>query len=211
MTTENYTLFWGLNMVSAAVQVTMIELDTHFDMHQVNFGGGEHRNPDYLAINPVGKIPALRLPDGRVMTESAAMLIYLADLHPNSDLFPSPSAPGRPEALRWLLFLATELYPTSCQVYEPEAFADSEAGQRDVFETATARFDAQCALLEAELTEDYLLGPDAGLVDIYLTTILSWHPAPDRLRENCPKLHALTARIRARASVRQAFKMHEML
>ena len=51
-------------------------------LRQVNFGHGEHRNPEYLAVNPVGKIPALRLPDGSVMTESAAILLYLCELAP---------------------------------------------------------------------------------------------------------------------------------
>ena len=105
-------LYWGFNMGSAAAQAIAACAGLPLTLRQVNFGHGEHRSPDYLAINPVGKVPALGLPDGSILTESAAILLYLCELAPDRRLFPAAGDPARPEALRWLFFMASDLYAT---------------------------------------------------------------------------------------------------
>src|SRR5690348_1637278 len=69
--------------------------------------------PEKLArLNPLGQVPVLCLPSGEVMTESAAMALYLGDKHPEADLAPPPGSPGRAAYLRWLVYLATNTYMT---------------------------------------------------------------------------------------------------
>jgi glutathione S-transferase len=65
------------------------------------------------ALNPLGQVPTLVLPDGAVMTESAAILLHLTEIAPHADLAPAPGDPSRPHFLRWLQFLVGAIYPTS--------------------------------------------------------------------------------------------------
>ena len=73
-------------MGSAAVQAALICADLPHQLVQVNFGNSEHKTAECSAINPAGKIPALRLPDGTVLSESGAMMVYLSDLVPERGL-----------------------------------------------------------------------------------------------------------------------------
>ena len=95
---------------------------------QVNFGHGEHPNPKYLTVNPVGKIPSLKRPDGLVAIESAAILLYLAELAPDRRLFPVAGNPTQPEALRWLSFMANDLYATMVIKYHYDDFEADGVG-----------------------------------------------------------------------------------
>ena len=81
-------------MSSAAAQAIAACAGLPLTLRQVNLGHGEHRNPEYLAINPVGKVPALGLPDGSILTESAAILLYLCELTPEKTLFPAIGDPN---------------------------------------------------------------------------------------------------------------------
>src|SRR6185312_1922801 len=67
-------------------------------------------NPAANALNPLNQVPVLVLPTGEVMTESAAMLIYLADQHPHAQLAPAPNERGRADFLRWMAYVSTAIY-----------------------------------------------------------------------------------------------------
>ena len=86
-------LYWGFNMGSAAAEAITAFAGLPLTMRQVNFGHGEHRSLEYLTLNPVGKIPAVGLPDGSILTESAAILLYLCELAPDRRLFPAAGDP----------------------------------------------------------------------------------------------------------------------
>lgn len=100
-----YTLYWGPKMGSAAVQAALIWADLPHQLVQVNFGNSEHKTAKYRAINPAGKIPALRLPDGTVLSESGAMMVYLSDLVPERGLLPGVTAVARAEACGGCFYL----------------------------------------------------------------------------------------------------------
>ena len=97
---SEYVLCFGFNMGSAAAQAIAAWPVLPLTLRQVNLGHGEDRNPEYLAINPVGKVRALSLLDGSILTESAAILLYLCELAADRRLFPEAGGPARPEALR---------------------------------------------------------------------------------------------------------------
>src|SRR5580698_8375133 len=86
---------------------TLQELGVDFEAVTVNLFAGEHRLPEFLAINPAGKVPAL-VDGDLVLTESIAIAVYLADKYPEKTLLPAEPR-GRAEAMRWLLFTTTEL------------------------------------------------------------------------------------------------------
>ena len=80
-----------------------------------------------LALNPLGQVPTLLLPDGRVMTESAAIILHIADAAPQAGLAPAAMDPARPMFLRWLAFVVAALYPTFTYGDDPKRWAGDEA------------------------------------------------------------------------------------
>jgi glutathione S-transferase len=115
---------------SAAVEALLAECGAAFEIIDIL------REPDgtvprsFLQINPRGEVPTLRLADNSIMTESAAMMIYLADLHPATGLAPSITSPLRPRYLRWMLYFATGVYMADLRMYYP-ARHSTDAGHAD--------------------------------------------------------------------------------
>ena len=85
-------------------------------------------------VNPLAQVPTLVLPDGQVLTESAAITLHLGDATQSADLVPAPGESVRPAFLRWLVFLVANIYPTFTYADDPARFVEGEAAQQ-VFET----------------------------------------------------------------------------
>ncbi|MGE3740443.1 MAG: glutathione S-transferase family protein, partial [Geminicoccaceae bacterium] len=112
-----YTLYWSADSGAFAIQAVLEELAAPYRREIVDTARGEQRAPDYLAINPMAQVPALRLPDGTVITETGAMLMHLCDVHPAHGLLPAPGTASRAVANRWLFWLATGLYESDLRYY----------------------------------------------------------------------------------------------
>ncbi len=82
------------------------------DCEEVDYSPGSPTRGRLLAVNPLGQVPALVLPDGRVLTESLAMLHYVDDRAPKAGLIPAPGDPAREAFYRWAVFLVAAVYPT---------------------------------------------------------------------------------------------------
>ena len=107
---------WG----SVLTEAQLVWYDIPFDFHPV---GDLFKDPsarrELEKINPLGQIPTLVLADGRVMTESAAITLWLAEGRKSTDLVPGPEAPERARFLRWLIFITSNIYPTYTYTKEP--------------------------------------------------------------------------------------------
>ena len=104
------TFFHSPNTRSTGVLTLLEELDADYDLHLLNMKAGEQRRPEYLAINPMGKVPAIRHGDALV-TEQGAVFLYLADLFPAAGLAPPMGDPLRGPYLRWLFFYGSSFEP----------------------------------------------------------------------------------------------------
>jgi glutathione S-transferase len=101
-----------------------------------------------LALNPLGQVPTLVLPDGRAMTESAAIILHLADQAPQAGLIPAAKDPARPMFLRWLEFIVAAIYPTFTYGDDPKRWAGDEAAEGYLTERGFAVLDALDAIAE---------------------------------------------------------------
>lgn len=129
------------------------------------------------AVNPRGEVPVLQLPDGSVMTESAAMMIHLCDLHPGAGLAPPPATPERAVFLRWMIYLATTIYMSDLRLFYPQRYTLDLAGVDGIREFARAGMMKEFALYEAALGKGpFLLGDRLSAVDIYAAMLCSWAP-----------------------------------
>jgi glutathione S-transferase len=104
------TLYFAPGSSSMAVHIALHEIGVSFEAKPMSFKGNDLRAPDYLALNPEGKVPTLII-DGRPLTEVAAILYYLAKRFPESALLPRDDIEADAQALSWMSFAASTLHP----------------------------------------------------------------------------------------------------
>jgi glutathione S-transferase len=161
---------------------------TRDDLRQKKLATGE----DYLAINPNGYVPALRLEDGSVLTEAAVMLQYIADQAPGKGLAPPPGSRQRYRLQEWLNFVATELHKGTSPLYNATA--------NDEFKTSLkTRLAARWQhLANAVKDRDFVMG-ELTVVDPYAFYVLrSWQHAHKESLERWPALVSYYKRLAAR-------------
>ena len=146
-----------------------------------------------LAVNPLARVPTLVSPGGEILSESAAIVLHLADLHPDSDLAPPTGHPNRPRFLNRLIWFVSALYPTFTYRDYPERWAPSAADELvanvDDFRRSLWR------QFEAEAGQGaFVLGTRASALDLYVAVMSHWRPGRDWLREHCPRAHTIALR-----------------
>ena len=107
----SFTLYGDLGSGALSAEAALAEAGAPYSFEMVSLDKGEQKSPEFFAINPSGKIPALRLSEGQIVTESAAILLTLADHFPQARLLPPQGSLARAQAYRWLAFMAGEIYP----------------------------------------------------------------------------------------------------
>jgi glutathione S-transferase len=190
---RDITLYHSPNSRSSGVLTLLEELDAPFELQVVNMTAGEQRQTPYLAINPMGKVPAIKHGHA-IITEQVAIYIYLADLFAEAGLAPALDDPLRGPYLRWLVFYAASFEP---------AIVD-RALKRDPAPPTMCPygdFDTMLKTLVDQLAKGpYLLGERFCAADVLWGTALTWTTGwklvPERL-----EISTYLARWSARPSV----------
>lgn len=184
------TLYHAPNTRSTGVRILLEELGAPHRLKVLNMKAGEHREADYLAINPMGKVPALTHGDALV-TEQAAIYLYLADLFPGAGLAPALDDPLRGPYLRWMVYYGSSFEPAVI-----DRALQREAGPRAM--SAYGDFDTVLTtLLGALETGPYLLGERFTAADILWGTALGWTTGFKLVPEE-PAIMAYIARVNGR-------------
>lgn len=110
---RHFTLFHAPQSRSTGALALVHELKADYTLHLLNLKANEQRQPAYLAINPMGKVPAV-LHEGALVTEQVAVYLYLADLYPEAGLAPAFGDPLRGPYLRWIAFYGSSFEPAMC-------------------------------------------------------------------------------------------------
>jgi len=195
-TDRHITLFHSPNSRSAGARILIEELQAEHDLHVLDLKAIQQREPAYLAINPMGKVPALRHGD-TIVTEQAAVYMYLAELYPERDLSPAPGDPLRGAYLRWMVFYG------SC--FEP-AVVD-RAMQRDAGPPSTSPYGSYEAVIDSIERQlrpgPWLLGERFTAADVLWGSALGWICAFN-LMPRSPAVAAYLERFQARPAVQRA-------
>lgn len=180
------------------------EANAPYDIKVVDFQKNEHKSPDYLAVNPMGKIPAI-VDRGTVITESAAICAYLADAYPAAKLAPPADDPKRGTYFRWLFFGAGCLEPAIIDhmFSRPPPSRPSAMGYGNYADTINT--------LEKALTPGpYVLGEEFSAADVYIASGIGWALMMKAI-EPRPTFGAYLARIAQRPAYQRANAQSEAL
>lgn len=202
------TLYYSPKACSLAPHIVLEESGLPYTTHPVNIRAGEHLQPEYLKLNPSGTVPSLGI-DGQVLTESQALLSYLADLVPERELLPRPGTLARARAHEWMNFISSSLHAAYRSVFRPQSFG----GERPEV-VAAVRAQGHERLVRALQTVEqrladadtpYALGQGFSAVDAYLFVFYLWS-FDERLQGEMPerpRYRALAQRVWQREAVRR--------
>lgn len=151
------------------------------------------------AANPLVQLPTVLLPDGTVLTQSAAILLYLDDLVPDAGLVPPPGDPARTRFLRWLAFMVSAIYPTFTYADYPARWVgDDAAAAATLKKKILAYRQTLWRQVEAELEPSpWFLGTRFSALDLYVGAMTRWRPGEAWFAEHCPRLTSVADAVRA--------------
>jgi GST-like protein len=144
-------------------------------------------------VNPIAQVPTLVLPDGTVMTESAAITLYLAELTGEDSLVPAPGSAERPAFLRWLIFIIANIYPTYTYGDDPSRFVSGADAQKDFRRHVDDHRKRMYSVLEDNAGAPWFLGERFSAIDIYVCTLTRWEPGREWFESHAPKLGGIAA------------------
>ena len=197
-----YSLYARAGWGSALVETQLAWYGLPYELEQVGDLFKEPQARDQLApANPVAQIPTLMLPDGTIMTESAAITLLLAERTGRDDLVPQPNAPDRARFLRWLIFLVANIYPTFTCDDEPARFVGGEVGRSTLRAHVDAYAQKLWGILNDEATGPWFLGERFSAIDIFIATMTQWRPHRDWFTGHAPKLAAVASRADAQPAL----------
>ena len=200
-----YTIYWSRHSGSFACEVMLLEVNASHHRCEVDLARDANRAPWFLSINPMAQIPALKLPDDSVLTESAAIMWHLAEAVPDAAITRAVSTPSlRAQLVRWLVFLAAHPYQGEHHYARPQRATTDPNGHKSVREAARIAIDKAWSVVESALNPGpYLLGRAPSAADIFAFMIANWHPEANALWARQPRLAALCDAISERHCVQQ--------
>jgi GST-like protein len=212
-TAPSITVFSEAGSGGVLAEVVLTLLDRPYVLRDValfpELGGAtpeQLTNARRLAqVNPMRQAPTVVIGGdahdrgGLVMTESAAILIGLADLHPDSGLAPPPAHPARAAFLRWMLYIPSQIYPMYWVRDVPARLAgDDSAQQVALAERATERIAACWAAMDAQVRPaPWLAGERMTVLDLYVAVVSRWTPRRRRFYEIAPRMAEVVRRVDA--------------
>jgi GST-like protein len=195
-----YVVYGQKGAGSVPVEATLLLLGTPYELLQPapteNPQAGDLDAEAMARVNPMQQVPALILPNGELMTESAAILIYLADSHPDARLAPALDDPRRPAFLRWMLFVAAQIYGQVWARDDPGRLAAEEAHKAVILERTAERMAHCWRIMDAQVSPGrYILGDDLSVLDLYVTVVSHWGPRRPRFYQEAPKMAEVVRRV----------------
>jgi len=196
-----YVIYGRPGSGSMVVEAALAELGFPHEVRVVERQEDGSLDPALLALNPRGQVPVLVLPDGSAMTETAAMLLHLADAHPGSGLAPLPGSSARAQHDRWLCFFHANVYEAMLRYFYSDRYVIDPAAAETVKAAALSYILQHFALFEAQLgAGPYYNGDNLAMLDLYVWMLAQWVD-PALAGVECPKLARLCQAVAVRPAV----------
>ncbi|MEM9605509.1 MAG: glutathione S-transferase family protein [Pseudomonadota bacterium] len=206
--TGRYRLLGSPDSANLVVRMLLHELDAPFETVWLDRAKREHKQADYLALNPQGLIPVL-VDNGQPIFETAAILLHLCDAH--AAMAP-PSGVARARFLQWLVYLSNTLHADLRACFNADDYVDGAVAEAALLDGMRRRFTGHLQLIEAELASTpegpWFLGDALSALDVYLAALCRWwqlYPSPSATAqidaETLPLVHRLLEALAQRPSV----------
>lgn len=204
---SSYRLYGRRGAGSLAPQMLLEEIGAAYELVWVSTAPADIEA--FRRISPAAKIPVLVLPDGTVVSESAAILIHLTNAHPAAALAPAGGSSAHARFLQWMVFLSANAYEAALRFFYANRYsAAGEAAAAQIKMQALADWTSHLEIVHAALSP-YVLGAELSAADHYLYMLASWYPLDDpALASRLPKLRHHTELLRRRPAIRKAEKDH---
>ena len=201
-------LYYSPGACSLAPHIALEETGADYEPVLVRLADGAQRTPEYLAVNPKGRVPALA-DDGFVVTENPAVLRYIARRYPDAELWPGDPV-DEARCLEWLGWCASTIHVAYAHVRRPERYAASDAARADVVEKGRQTCRDVWAQVEerfAASASDWAAGQGYSVADPYIFTFWTWGRGPNLgfdMARDFPAWSAHARRMGGRPAVQRA-------
>ena len=198
--TNRYILYSDQGSGGVAVEAALTLMGQPYDLVEAptsepqDTAGGDR----VLAANPMRQVPALVFPGGEVMTESAAILIRLGELHPQAGLVPGAEDPRRSQFLRWMSFVSAAIYSLYWVKDDPARLVPDPAAQPALVARTLDRISECWGIMERQVAPSrYILGDELTVLDLYVTVVSRFRPRRQRFYEVAPRMGEVVRRVDA--------------
>lgn len=201
-----FTLYGAAGSGSVPVEATLRLIGQDYRVVEAPTWEGEVERDKVAAVNPMRQVPALVTPDGEIITESAAILIWLADSHPQARLSPAFDDPRRAQFLRWMSFIPASIYSMFWVRDEPARLVGDNLEAQTEIQRRTIDRIADCwRMMDAQVAPGrFLLGEEMTVLDLYVATASRWTPQRRRFYAEAPRMAEVVRRVDALPAL-QAF------
>ncbi|HEY9621931.1 MAG TPA: glutathione S-transferase N-terminal domain-containing protein [Crinalium sp.] len=198
-------LFYMPGACSLAPHIVLEWIGQPFELGRIE--RGKTREPEFLAVNPAGKVPALIEDDGRVLTEAEAILLYLAEKFPEYDLGANPTPEARYEMHKWMSYLTGDVHPAFYPYFLPQRYIADEHQYHAIREAAYKQIDACFQLLDRHMSDrTYMVEEHRTVLDPYLFVFCRWGKSLQKPFTDYPNLHRFLLQMAEDEGVQRAMQ-----
>lgn len=190
-----------------ALEVVRLATGDAYEPKMIKLHKGEHKTPEYLAMNPEGQVPVLVV-DGKPLTQIVAICDYIDRRFPKAGLLPTDPW-ARAQAMQWLAWFNNTVHPTFTHVFMPDKFADSDAAKNEIKKVNAAKYRKLLERIQEKVVADakpFWFGDKVSFHDAYVVTLLRWGGFAGIDPESLPQLYAYVQRVAAAAPVAAAIE-----
>jgi glutathione S-transferase len=168
-----FNLYYSPGACSLAPHIVLEELGVAYETHRVNLAAGEQRTPEYLKMNPLGRVPTLEV-DGRILTENVAILTFLGGAFPKRGLWPRETL-DQAAALSMIGFLASSVHPAYSTIFRPSRWVEDATAADALKATGRKRYFDFLKMIDEKLAgKNWFMGRQYTVVDPYLLVFYRW-------------------------------------
>ena len=183
-----HKLFGSQGCGSAVVEAVLELLSVPYEMEMLEWGKASEWEA-LKRINPLGQVPTLVTQDGQVLTESAAIVLWLLAAHRGNALLPPHGSSALAALYHWMVFIPANIYAAITVGDFPGRWVEGEAAQASLKEKSTARVQDCWRMMEAAVAPSpYLLGGAMTALDVYVAMVSRWRPGRAWFETNCPRM-----------------------
>jgi GST-like protein len=193
---QTLTLYGAAGSGSVAVEAMLTLLDIPFTLVEGATWASDAARSRVGIRNAMQQVPTLVLPDGEILTESAGILIYLADEHPDAKLAPGVTDPARRQFLRWMFFVSSAIYALHWIKPDVSRVGAPQSARDDVVNAVHERIAFCWRTMDSQVSPGkYLLGDSLSALDLYVAVISRFGPWRERFYAEAPRMTPAIKRV----------------